>query len=103
MGGKASFTGGTCRFKTAFNLCLTSLQDTFSLAVGGRSIADGVVAVSSHPGGTTTPNTMSVYDNQEVVQPYQGVEYNLGQVASPVPSWKAHNGSQKQIQFTMGC
>lgn len=46
MGRKASFASGTCRLKTAFNLCLTSLKNTLSLAVGGLLIVTRAVAVN---------------------------------------------------------
>lgn len=92
--GKASFTSGTCRFKTTFNLCLTSLQGTLSLAVGGLSILTRAVVISLYGGGggSITTNRMAVYDNQGGIQPYQGVIYNLGEAAIPFPSRKADNG-----------
>lgn len=46
MRGKASFASGTCRLKTAFNLCLISLKNTLSLAVGGLLIVTRVVAIN---------------------------------------------------------
>lgn len=45
-GGKASFASGTCRLKTAFNLCLTSLKNILSLAVGGLLIVTRAVVVN---------------------------------------------------------
>lgn len=56
MGGKASFTSGTCRLKAAFNLCLTSLQDTLPLAVGGQSTVTRAVVISLY-GGVPLPPT----------------------------------------------
>lgn len=78
----------------AFNLCLTSLQDTLSLAVGGLSIVTRAVVISLYGdgGGSIITNRMAVYDNQGGIQPYQGVVYNLGEAAIPFPSRKADNG-----------
>lgn len=53
--GKAPFTSGTCRLKTALNLCLTSLRNTLSTAAGGVPIVTRTVVVNCIPGVCLPP------------------------------------------------